>query len=109
MTVEVAERFTALAGGVDVEVEVAGTGGGFRRFCDAASDRQNASRAIEPDEVAECAAASVAYQEFELGFDGITLVVNPENDFVDCLTFDHLRRLWQPENPARTWQDLDPA
>ncbi len=109
VTIEIAERFAALAEGVQIEVEVSGTGGGFRRFCDAASDVQNASRPITADEAAECAAAGVAYQEFAIGFDGITVVVNPENGFVDCLTSDQLRRLWQADDPARRWRDLDPA
>ena len=109
VTIEIAEQFAPIAENVEVEVEVSGTGGGFRRFCDAASDIQNASRPISAEEQAACAGARVAYHEFTIGFDGITIVVNPENTFVECLTVDQLRRLWQPANPARTWRELDPA
>jgi phosphate transport system substrate-binding protein len=109
ITSEIGERFVELAPGVVIEVEVSGTGGGFRRFCAGESDVQNASRPINAEEQAACAAAGVAYHGFEIGYDGITVVVHPSNDFVDCLTVEQLRRLWQPDNPARTWRDLDPA
>ena len=79
---------------------VSGTGGGFRRFCAGDSDVQNASRPINAEEQAACAAAGVDYQEFEIGYDGITVVVHPSNDFVACLTVDQLRRLWQPDDPG---------
>lgn len=109
ITTEIAERFREIAGEVVVEVEISGTGGGFRRFCDDESDIQNASRPITTDEISACDSAGVAYDAFEIGYDGITVVVNPENDVVDCLTVDQLGLLWSPDNPAQTWQDLDPA
>jgi phosphate transport system substrate-binding protein len=109
ITAEVAERFVGLAEDVRIEVEISGTGGGFRRFCDGESDLQNASRPITPDEAAACAENGVGFYAFEVGFDGISVVVNPDNDFVGCLTVDQLRRLWRPDDPARTWRDLDPA
>ena len=60
-----------------------GTGDGFRKFCDGDIDIQNASRPIEHDEIEQCLANGVDYYEFEIAYDGITVVVNPENDFVD--------------------------
>jgi len=108
ITVEVAERFATVASGVQIDVEISGTGGGFERFCAGETDVQNASRPIEPDEEAACAAAGVTYHAFEIGFDGITVVVNPENDYLDCLTVDQLRQLWEPDSPERVWSDLNP-
>lgn len=109
ITVDVAERFAMVAPNVVVDVEISGTGGGFERFCAGESDIQNASRRIEADEIAACEAAGVAFHEFEIAFDGITLVVNPSNDFIDCLTLEQLRQLWGPESAVRTWSELDPA
>ncbi|MDQ3693780.1 MAG: PstS family phosphate ABC transporter substrate-binding protein [Chloroflexota bacterium] len=108
ITVEVAERFADVAPAVQVEVEISGTGGGFERFCAGETDVQNASHPIEPDEAADCAAAGVTYHAFEIGFDGITVVVNPVNDYLDCLTVDQLRQLWEPDSPERVWSDLNP-
>jgi phosphate transport system substrate-binding protein len=109
ITVDVAERFGEVAPNVEIEIEISGTGGGFERFCAGESDLQNASRRIEVDERAACEAAGVAYHEFEIAFDGITIVVNPTNDFIDCLTIDQLRRLWGPDSQVRNWSDLEPA
>lgn len=109
ITDEVALLFQELAGDVQVEVDFSGTGGGFLTFCNGETDIQNASRPIEADEEAACAANGIGYYAFPVAFDGITIVVNKTNDFVTCLTVDQLRMLWQPEGPAMTWQDLDPA
>lgn len=109
ITVDVAERFVAVAPNVQVEIEVSGTGGGFERFCAGESDLQNASRPIEADEIAACDAAGIAYHAFEIAFDGITIVVNPENTFIDCLTVEQLRQLWEPDSQVQRWSDLDPA
>ena len=108
ITDEAALRFMGLAEGVEFTIGFSGTGGGFRKFCDGETDIQNASRPIEDDEMASCLEHGVQYYVFEVAYDGITIVVNPKNDFVTCLTVDQLRRLWQPDDPAKTWQDLDP-
>lgn len=109
ITDEVAVRFRDVAEDVQVEVEVSGTGGGFRRFCAGDSDLQNASRPIADDEIAECSENGVAYHAFEIAYDGVTVVVDSDNDFVNCLTVEQLRRLWTPDDPATTWRELDPA
>ncbi len=107
--VAAAERFGESASNVIVEVEFSGTGGGFRRFCAGASDVQDASRPITPDEEAVCQAAGVQYAVFPLAYDGITITVNPANTWVDCLTVEQLRAIWEPEHPERTWHELNPA
>lgn len=107
ITAEAAERFAAKAP-VIVEVEISGTGGGFRRFCAGESDLQDASRPITAEEQAACKAAGVEYAVFPLGFDGITITVNPANTWVDCLSVEQLRALWEPENPEQSWKQLDP-
>ena len=84
-----AEEFGAQAGGVELTVDVSGTGGGFKRFCAGETDISNASRAIKDEEVAACAEAGVNYYEFEIAYDGLSIVVNPENDWVSCLTVEH--------------------
>ena len=44
-----------------------------------------------------------------VGYDGITLVVHPKNDFVKSLTVEQLKAIWAPGSKASTWKDVDPA
>ncbi|MGI9253069.1 MAG: PstS family phosphate ABC transporter substrate-binding protein, partial [Thermomicrobiales bacterium] len=85
-----------------------GTGGGFERFCKDETDFQNSSRKIKYDEAKICADAGIEYLEFEVAYDGLTVVINENNDFVHCLNLEALKLLWQKENPAMTWADLNP-
>jgi phosphate transport system substrate-binding protein len=109
ITDEAALRFMDLADDVRITVAFSGTGGGFAKFCNGETDIQDASRPIQADEQAACAAAGVQYYAFEVAYDGISVVVNPKNDFVTCLTVDQLKYLWRNEDPAKTWRDLDPT
>ncbi|MEZ4506195.1 MAG: PstS family phosphate ABC transporter substrate-binding protein [Thermomicrobiales bacterium] len=109
ITEAMAEEFAAIASGVQLEVSISGTGGGFERFCNGETDLQNASREIKPEEAEACAANGVEYYVFEVAYDGIAVVVNPENDFVECLTVDQLKLMWQPEGAATKWSEIDPS
>jgi phosphate transport system substrate-binding protein len=103
-----AEEFNAHAPDVQISVDISGTGGGFKRVCEGETDVQNASRPIEDDERATCAENGVDWYQFEVAYDGITVVVNPENTWLTCVSTDDLGRLWQKDNPAQTWADLNP-
>lgn len=107
ITQAIAEEFAAAAPDVRTSVDISGTGGGFERFCAGETDLQNASRAIDEDEVAACAEAGVDFYEFEVAYDGLSVVVNPAADFVSCMNVDALKLLWQKEGPAMTWADLN--
>ncbi len=107
LTQAVAEEFNGQAPNVQISVDISGTGGGFERFCAGETDVQNASRAIEADEIAACAENGVDWYEFEVAYDGLTVVTNPQNTWLTCITTDQLKQLWQKENPANTWADLN--
>src|ERR671910_1637375 len=108
LTQAVAEEFNGQASNVQISVDISGTGGGFERFCAGETDVQNASRAIEEDEIAACAENGVDWYEFEVAYDGLTVVTNTENTWLTCITTDQLKQLWQKESPANTWADLNP-
>lgn len=108
ITDAVAEEFNAEAENVEIAGGVSGTGGGFELFCAGETDLQNASRPIEEDEIAACAENGVSYFEFEVAFDGLTIVVNEANTDVTCLTVDELASLWRAEDPAQTFADVNP-
>jgi phosphate transport system substrate-binding protein len=109
ITQAVAEEFNKLAGGVEVSVDISGTGGGFTRFCAGETDIQDASRPIKDEEAAACREAGVEYYVFEVAYDGVTVVVNPENTQFDCLTVEQLNKIWAPDTTVKTWADVDPA
>ncbi len=107
VTQAVAEEFMLSEGrGTRVTVSQSGTGGGFKRFCMGETEISDASRPIKPTEAETCAANGVEYEAFEVSKDGITVVVNPDNTFVSCLTVDELRRVWEPGSTVQMWSDI---
>jgi phosphate transport system substrate-binding protein len=112
LTTAAAEAFRAEQPGVNVEVGVSGTGGGFERFCADETDISNASRPIdEEEEVPLCQEAGIEYTEFQVGVDALTVVVNTENDWATCLTVDQLKKMWEPaaEGKVTNWNQVDPS
>jgi len=104
-----AEEFGKKASGVDITVDFSGTGGGFKRFCTGETDISDASRPIKDEEAATCAQNGVSYYTFEIAYDGIAVVVNPENDWVTCLTVDQLNKMWAKDSTVKKWSDIDPS
>jgi phosphate transport system substrate-binding protein len=112
LTTSAAESFRNEQPDVNIEVGVSGTGGGFERFCADETDISNASRPIdEEEEVPLCQDAGIEYTEFQVGVDALTVVVNTENDWVDCLTVDQLKTIWEPkaEGKIMNWNQVDPS
>ncbi|MDQ3388090.1 MAG: PstS family phosphate ABC transporter substrate-binding protein [Gemmatimonadota bacterium] len=109
ITEAVAEEFMAETGGdVRVTVALSGTGGGFKRFCTGETAISNASRPIEESEREVCAQNGVEVLELEIAWDGLAVLVNPANSFVQCLTVEELKRIWNAGSTLRTWQDVRP-
>lgn len=104
-----AERFMKQNPGDQVTVGTSGSGGGFEKFCAGETDISNASRPIADDEAKACERNGVAYEEFTVANDALTVVVNKQNTWADCLTTDQLRKIWEPNSPVRTWKDVDPS
>jgi phosphate transport system substrate-binding protein len=102
-----AERFRKKEPAVKITVGVSGTGGGFERFCAGETDLSDASRAIEDDEKAACEKKHIQFRELQVANDGLTVVVNPDNDWVDCLTVDQLKKIWEPGSKVKSWKDVD--
>jgi phosphate transport system substrate-binding protein len=97
ITIAAAEGFNEVASNVDISVSISGTGGGFEKFCNDETDLQDASRPINDDEAATCADNGVSWYEFEVAFDGITIVVPESNTFLTCLSTDVLKQIWMGE------------
>lgn len=103
------ESFGRREGGVRVKVEASGTGGGFDRFCAGETDISDASRPINDFETETCANWDVPYRELTIANDALTVVVPKANDWVDCLTTDQLKRIWEPGSELTSWAEVDPA
>ena len=109
----VAEEFKAAQPGVDVTVAESGTGGGFKKFCVGETDINDASRPIKADDAAEgaaCKTNGVTYVQLQVAIDGLTVVVNPDNTWVTCLTLAQLAIIYGPDSPENlSWKAVDPS
>jgi phosphate transport system substrate-binding protein len=105
-----AEDFTAENSGVQITVGTSGTGGGFEKFCNGETDISDASRPIKEDEEAPiCADNGIEYVELQVANDGLSVVVNPDNDWAECLTVEQLNTMWAPEAEGEitNWNQVD--
>ncbi len=101
-----AESYERKYSGARVVVGVSGTGGGFERFCKNETDLSNASRPIRLSEAAKCHTAGVGYIQFLVANDGISLVVNRQNTWVNCLTTDELKKIWDRGSKVDNWSQV---
>ncbi len=106
ITEAITEEFRKIYPNVNVSIGVSGTGGGFKKFVIGEIDINDASRPIKDEENNQAVANGIEYVEFTIAYDGISVVVNPENDFVDSLTAEELKSLWKPDSTVKTWKDL---
>jgi phosphate transport system substrate-binding protein len=109
ITEALAEEFQRMHPRTRVTVGISGTGGGFKRFCAGEIDIADASRPIKDEERALCAENGVAFHEIRIAWDGLSVVTNPANDFVQCLTVDELKRIWEPGSTIANWSEIRPG
>jgi phosphate transport system substrate-binding protein len=93
---------------VNVTVAISGTGGGFKRFAVGETDISDASRPIKPNEYKKAAEYGVDFIELPVALDGLSIVVNPRNDWVDKLTVEQLQKIYLEKHAAKKWSDLNP-
>lgn len=110
VTAAAAEEFRRQAKDVKISVGIAGTGGGFKKFCAGESDLQNASRPISTTEEDACKAKNIEYIELPVAFDGLAVVVSSKNTFLSCITVAELKKMWEPEAQGKImrWNQVNP-
>jgi phosphate transport system substrate-binding protein len=111
ITEAVAEEFQkAKKGKVKVTVGIAGTGGGFKKFCRGETDISDASRPILKSEMEVCKQSGVQYIELPVAYDALTVMVNPKNDWVKSLTIADLKKMWEPSAQGKVtkWKQIRP-
>lgn len=106
ITEAITEGFLAENQGVQIPVGVSGTGGGFKKFIGNTIDINDASRKIKDKEAEEAKAAGIEYIELQVAYDGLSVIVNPANDWVDSLTVEELKKIWEPNSTVKTWKDV---
>jgi phosphate transport system substrate-binding protein len=96
ITEAVAEEFRNVESNVKVTIGISGTGGGFKKFSRGETDISDASRPIKAKESDACAENNITYEEISVAYDGLAVVVNPENDWLDHFTVAELKMIWEP-------------
>jgi len=108
ITEAVAEEFRSEAPNVRVTVGVSGTGGGFQKFIRGDIDINDASREIKESEIQEAEESDVDYIRLSVAYDGLAVVVNPENDWVEHFTVEELKKIWEPaaQGTVTRWNQI---
>ena len=113
ITIQADASFRKLAPKVKVPVGVSGTGGGFKRFTKGETDISDASRPIKYAEFESCKKNGVSFIEIPVAYDGLTIAVGKDNNFVDTLTVDQLKQIFLADKKdksflnAKTWNEIN--
>ena len=103
-----AEQFADLAEGVALAVEGPGSGDGARKFCAGEVPIANASRLFKDEEIALCETEGIEFIELRRGIDGISVITSPDNDQIDCVSFNDLYALLSEEASGfGSWSDAN--
>lgn len=98
---------------VSVPVGVSGTGGGFKRFTKGETDISDASRPIKFEEFKQCEKNGVKFIELPVAYDGLTIAVAKDNNFIETLTVDQLKKIFLASKSdgsfsnAKSWTEVD--
>jgi phosphate transport system substrate-binding protein len=95
--------------GVNISIQSTGSGGGFaNHFCPGKTDFNNASRPIKEEEKSACSKNNIEPVELKVATDALTVIVSPDNDFVDCMTVEELKKIWQGgSNKVSKWSEVN--
>ena len=107
ITEAVAAEFSKKYINVKVPVAVSGTGGGFKRFVIGETEISNASRPIKEEEFENAIENEIKFVEVPVAYDGLSVVVNPENDWCDELSVDDLKKIFlDAEDKPTMWSEV---
>jgi phosphate transport system substrate-binding protein len=106
ITEAMAEEFRAENRGVRISVGVSGSGGGFKKFTVGTTDISDASRPIKDKEAKQAKENGIEFAEVVVAYDGLSVLVNKDNDFVDYLTVEELNKIWKSGSTVKYWSDV---
>ena len=105
----VSEEFSKAEPSIRVTAGVSGTGGGFKKFIAKEIDICNASRPAKKEELADLEKTGIKFEQIKIAFDGLSVVVNSKNTFVDYLSVEELAKIWGKDSKVKTWADIRPT
>ncbi len=93
---------------VSVEVSRSGTSAGFKKFLveGGGTDFNNASRKIKEEELTKAEELGITVKELKVALDGITIVVNKENDWATELTQQEIVDIFLASAGKKNWSDV---
>ncbi|GAB6100583.1 PstS family phosphate ABC transporter substrate-binding protein [Halanaerocella petrolearia] len=109
VTQAIAEEFMKKHPGVRASVGVSGTGGGFEKYTIGETDINDASRKIKPSERKLARENGIKSTRVTVAYDGISVVVNPDNTWAKEMTVEELRKIWEPGSDVEKWSDIRPS
>ena len=102
-----AEDFKKDNPGVNSTVGKAGTGSGMKKFIAGEIDIATASRAIKDDEVKSLADKKIEFVEIPVAYDGVSIIVNPGNNWATDITPSELKTAWSKDSKVTTWDQIN--
>lgn len=109
ISLAMAEEFSIENPSTEVSVAFSGTGGGMSKLCAGEIEIGDASRVIKQEELDACAANGIEVIELPVAADALTVVVNSDNDWVQCLSMDELNLIWEPGSLVNNWSQVRPG
>ncbi|PMC39637.1 phosphate ABC transporter phosphate-binding protein [Bacillus sp. UMB0899] len=106
---KMAENYMTENEEVSVEVSRAGTSAGFEKFlAENGTDFNDASREIKEEETAKAEELGIEVKEFQVALDGLTFVINKENDWATEMTQEEVVKIFLAEGGVTKWSDINP-
>lgn len=102
----IADKYTEENPGAEIMVDYTSTGAGFKKFIAGETQISNASRPIKEKEAATAKENGIEYIELPVAYDGISVVVNPANNWVTDLTVEELKLIFSKESGVANWSDV---
>ncbi len=102
-----AENYMGEQENVSVEVSRSGTSAGFKKFLvKDGTDFNDASRQIKDEEKAKAEELGIEVQEMKVALDGITIVINKDNDWATELTEQEVKDIFLASAGKKKWSDV---
>ncbi len=111
ITEAVSEDYKSVNPNMQITIGISGTGGGMKKFTSGEIDICDASRPMKKEEADACAVKNIKFIELPIAYDGLAIVVNPKNTWVDHLTVAELKTIWSSASQGKitTWDQVRPG
>lgn len=108
ISIAVAEEFRKLHKNVEVPVGISGSSTGLGKLVKGEIDIADASRKIKDKEIQQAKENGFEAIEMAVAFDGISVVVNKDNTWLQCIKTEDLKKIWEKDSTVKTWKDVNP-